>query len=77
MQDTQSPLAGLLKAEEYQQRTSNLFPGIESLRWYIRQHRPALTADGALLYIAGRLWINPPKFDGYVLAAGAKQREAA
>lgn len=66
-----SPLAELSKLEQYQQRTSNVFQSIESLRWYIRQHRKELVAGGGLLYIAGKHWVYPEKFDACVLAAGS------
>lgn len=80
MQHT-SPLSGLMRPEQYQEQRSNFYPGIESLRWYLRQHRAGLEGASALLYIAGRLWINPQRFDAYVLDAGAedvrRRREAA
>jgi len=82
MSDTNaSPLAGLLKLEEYQQQRAHMFPGLESLRWYMRNHRAGLQQAGALLYIAGRLWVDPTRFDAQVLDAGRqaaqRQREAA
>jgi hypothetical protein len=65
-----SPLADLQKLDAYQQRTAHIFPGIESIRWYVRQHRDELVRSGALLTIAGRHWVNVPKFDRCVLALG-------
>ncbi|RYF56018.1 MAG: hypothetical protein EOO27_19510 [Comamonadaceae bacterium] len=76
-QETTTALSGLLKPEGYQAQTAHLFPSEQSIRWYIRQHRDALVSAGALLYIAGRLWINSGKFDSYVLEAGARQKVAA
>lgn len=81
MQDTKTPLAGLVKLEQYREQRSHVFPGIESLRWYLRQHRSGLEGASALLYIAGRLWINVEAFDQYVVDAGSRDvrrpREAA
>lgn len=81
MQATTSPLAGLVRIQQYQSERSNVFPSVESLRWYLREHRQGLEGASALLYIAGRLWINPQRFDAYVLDAGAedvrRRREAA
>ncbi|MEJ7685680.1 MAG: hypothetical protein WKG52_01025 [Variovorax sp.] len=77
MSQETSVLADLIKPQAYQQRTSNFFPSIESMRWYIRQHRTELVKERALLYIAGRLWISPAKFDACVFERGARQREAA
>lgn len=74
---TSSLLSGLLRPEDYQARTSHVFPGLESLRWYIRRQRPLLTESGALLFIAGKSWIHPDKFDACVLRAGARNREVA
>jgi hypothetical protein len=80
MNATPTPLAGLARLEQYQAGRSHVFPGIESLRWYLRQHRTGLEGAAALLYIAGRLWIDVDKFDTYVLDAGSrdsKRRAAA
>lgn len=76
---TTTLLAGLVRLEQYQVERSHVFPGVESLRWYLRQHRSGLEGSGALLYIAGRLWIDVTKFDSYVLEAGARdgKRKAA
>lgn len=65
-----SALDDLQKLDAYQQRTSHIFPGIQSIRWYVRQHRVDLVRSGALLTIAGRHWIAPSKFDQCVLALG-------
>ncbi|MEJ8821446.1 hypothetical protein WKW80_05260 [Variovorax humicola] len=66
-----SALADLKKLDDYQQCTSHIFPGCQSIRWYVRQHRDALARSGALLTIAGRLWVHAPKFDRCVLEIGA------
>lgn len=73
MEVTTSPLAGLMRMDAYQRRTSHLFPGVESVRWYVRQHREELARSQALLIISGRTWIDAPKFDACVMqiAAGA------
>lgn len=67
-----SPLADLLTLSEYRERRSHIFGADESVRWYLRQHRQELLARGALLHIHGRLWINPPAFDAYVIEEGQK-----
>jgi hypothetical protein len=66
-----SPLADLLRLDDYQRHTAHIFPGLESVRWYVRQHRNHLNRSGALLSIAGRLWVNRPKFDNCVLEIGS------
>lgn len=65
-----SPLNDLQRLDAYQRRTAHIFPGLESIRWYVRQHRDDLNHCGALLTIAGRLWVNTPKFDQCVLDLG-------
>ncbi|MEB0056494.1 hypothetical protein [Variovorax sp. LG9.2] len=67
---TPSSLADLQKLDEYQRSTSHIFPGIQSIRWYVRQHREDLVRSGALLTIAGRHWVQPVKFDRCVIALG-------
>jgi hypothetical protein len=66
-----SPLAGLQSLEEFQQQRARQFQGMTALRWFLRVHRPQLEARGALLRIAGRLWLRPERADEYILEAGA------
>lgn len=76
-----SEVLELLTPAEYRAARQRIFPSGGSLEWYVRQHRPALIAAGALLMIAGRWQICVSKFDAYVLQAGAqaaqRQRVAA
>lgn len=69
-----SALVGLLTIEDYrlQEGRERFFPAVESVRWYLRQHRAGLEECGALLRIQGRLWIQPDAFDHYVIEAGRK-----
>jgi hypothetical protein len=73
-QGANSDLTILMRLQAYQQRTSNVFPGIESLRWYVRLHQDRLRDAGALLTIAGRSWVHPEKFDAVVLAIATEKR---
>lgn len=74
-----SELAGLISLEEISSRYPRLFAGVESVRWYLRSHRPGLLAEGALLVISGKLMLVPAKFEEYVIKAGqeAAKRRAA
>lgn len=76
-----SEVQELLTPAEYRAARQRIFPSEGSLDWYVRQHRPALIAAGALLMIAGRWKICATKFDACVLEAGAqaaqRQRVAA
>lgn len=68
---THSPLSGLIQPEAYQQRTAHIFPSVESLHWYIRQHRDELARSRALIAISRRRWIDPSRFDAAVLEIAA------
>ena len=75
-----SPLAGLMRLEEYQQQRQQFFPGLESVRWFMRANRAGLVESGGLAYIAGRLWVRADRFDAFVMQTGEKaaaEREAA
>lgn len=77
MQHT-SPLSELVRPEQYRSERDNVFSSDQSLTWYTRKNKKRLEEAGALLHIAGRLWINPKLFDSCVLEAGARPpREAA
>lgn len=45
-----------------------LFPGLESLRWFIRSHQQALIDRDALVYFRSRWYLLGPKFEPAVLA---------
>lgn len=75
-----SELAELLPPDEYGAQRRNVFPSGASLEWYMRKHRQALVACGALRLIAGRHKVLPSRFDAHVLEAGtsaAAQRQKA
>lgn len=74
-----SPLAGLLTLGQVPDKYPQVFPSVESVRWYLREHREGLEDAGALLVIRGRLNIVPGPFESYVLRAGqaaAKRRSS-
>lgn len=56
-------LTRLVTPLDYQVARSNLFPSEASLRWQLRAHRARLEASGAVLRIAGRLLVDPVRFD--------------
>lgn len=75
-----SPLAGLLTISGIPSKYPDIFPGIESVRWYLREHRAGLEEAEALSMIRNRLYINADRFEQYVVRAGqqaAKRRAAA
>ena len=67
----QSP-ADLVPVSQYADLRNHLFPGPESLRWFMRNHRADLVESGAVLMIAGRWFANPPAFDRVVIEAGQR-----
>lgn len=51
---------------------ARLFPSEQSARWFIRQHRGALTEANALAMHTGKLFVHPERF-GQVVEATALQ----
>mgnify|MGYP001237525580 CR=1 FL=1 len=69
-------LAELLPMPAYQQQRPHLFPSVDSLRWFIRQHHAELVEARALLLPARRRLIDPARFDAYVAEEGARRAAA-
>lgn len=68
----EAPGLPLAAYEDYQQSRAHVFPSVDSLRWFERQHRPALLAAGALCMPAGRKMVIPTRFDSVVIEVGLK-----
>lgn len=66
-------LAALLTLAQVPDKYPALFPTVEAVRWYLRDHRDGLQDAGALLVIRGRLRVVPRPFEEYVLRAGQEQ----
>lgn len=45
-----------------------LFPGIESLRWFIRTHQQALIDMEAMVFFRSRWFLVAPKFEQAVMS---------
>lgn len=60
-------LQALKPPEDYRAERERIFPGRNSLGWYIRQNRSDLVAAGALLKIRGAWFIHGPRFDEFVI----------
>lgn len=73
------PLDRLRTLPTFQQEHPRTFPSLDALRWLIRKHKTRLVEGGALLVIAGRLWIDPPVFSQVVMEVGREEalKEAA
>ena len=67
-------MASLITREEYQQDRRTVFPSTTSLDWHVRRYKAALLDGGALVFLAGRLLVNPQRFDEITLELG---RQAA
>lgn len=66
-----------LKAlQEYGAQREHVLPSKTSLAWFVRQHKEALIDAGALLMISGRWFVDPEKFDSYVLREGSRAANA-
>jgi hypothetical protein len=70
----ESEVSGLLTEAQYQEARKHLFPAALSLQWFIRNHRAGLVESGAILLLLNRRWIDPKRFDAYLVKAG---RESA
>lgn len=73
-----SNLDQLVRLIDYAEQRKRLFPSTNSLQWYVRNHRQALIAAGALLMHCGQWHVHIARFDAYVIEAGraAAQRHA-
>ncbi len=70
-----APRAALVGAFDWRGANPHLFPTDTSLRWHLRRYRERYIAAGALLEIAGRLVVDPLKFESVLREVG--QRVAA
>lgn len=48
------------------------FPTEDSVRWFVRRHRDALAAAGAVIIITGRMRYHPARFKQAAVAIGQK-----
>lgn len=46
------------------------FPTLDAIRWFVRRHRAALAARGALILVAGRQRFHPGLFQEVAIAVG-------
>jgi hypothetical protein len=64
-----APFVGLF---DWRSSNPHLFPSDTSLRWHLRRYREEYVAAGALLEIAGRLVVDPRKFESVLREVGAR-----
>jgi hypothetical protein len=69
-----SSLRNWITADQYLRDRQSFFPNRHSLDWFIRRNRRDLVEGAAVGIIAGRLRINPERFDE--IAARIGQRVA-
>lgn len=62
----------LVTPAEYVADRPQVFPGVESLRWFERQHRAELIERGAILMPNGRKLVDPAAFDSAVRDIGKR-----
>ncbi len=67
--EAQKTLSAVENWRDFQQTPDGkrLFPGLESLRWFIRENRDRLIQAGALLKIRGQWHLVRPEFDDAVI----------
>ncbi|GCL61024.1 hypothetical protein [Pseudaquabacterium pictum] len=66
----------LMTPADYVAKRSQIFPGVESLRWFERQHRAELIECGAVLMPNGRKLVDPAAFDRAVVEIGKRMATA-
>jgi hypothetical protein len=69
---TATPTLHLLTIAQYVAERPQIFPGVESLRWFERQHRVELIEAGAVLMPNGRKLVDPAAFDMAVVKIGQR-----
>lgn len=57
----------LVPIDVYQQTRSHLFPSIQSVRWFLRNHRQALVQADAVVMLNRRYLVVPGAFDAYAM----------
>lgn len=63
----------LVPPKVYLETRWHIFPSLESLRWFTRQHHAELVRRQALVMPAGRKLLNVPAFDRAVVEIGAER----
>ncbi len=66
-------LCGLVSPDSYQAERKHVFPALQSLKWYIRNHKAGLVENGALVLVVKRHMIDKQAFDAYVVRAGRER----
>lgn len=62
------PFTNLARLADYAAQVPHIFPSEAALRWYLRQHGPALRRAGAFVQINRRILIDVEKFPKAALA---------
>jgi hypothetical protein len=62
-----------LRFEDYAAQRPAVFASVDSLRWFVRRHRPALIDAGALTRPTGAWLVLPAAFDQVVAKVGARR----
>lgn len=63
-------LPSLLSVADYQRQREHIFPSKPSIDWQIKSNRAALAECGALVFIAGALYLHPQKADQFFYDLG-------
>lgn len=71
------PLFDGAKGESWREKNPSLFRTDSSLRWFFRQHKARLIAEGAVILLADRWMACEPAMTTTVLAIARNNAEAA
>lgn len=71
MKDTTTPtLDQYVDMRTLHPNVQNKYPSLDSLRWFVRNHRDELARAGALINVTGRLHFHPWLFQQAVIEIG-------
>ena len=69
-------LLRLKPLQDYGAKRVHVFPSKTSMDWFLRQHKQSLIKGGALFMICTRWFVDPERFDAYVLDEGRRAANA-
>lgn len=70
---TAPTLEEFVELQKLHQTVQATFQTEDSLKWFVRRHRPELVGAGALIIIAGRMRFHPDIFQKTAVKIGRKQ----
>lgn len=67
------PLADYVDLPQLLPIVRQTFPTADSVKWFVRRHRPELVTSGAMIALTGRLLFHPKRFSEMAVEIGRAQ----